>query len=326
MRWGNQPKCPRCHNDHGNYYLSTRQLYKCSNCYKQFSATQGTIFHRSNLPLKIWFEAINIIVNSKNGISSVELALKMQVQQKTAWRILQKIRIALSRDNVPKLSSIIQIDETLVGGNPSRDSRLQWKIRAHDKIEAAKYGRRKSNEDNPHKPYHNKKNVLGMLDDKGNLKLFKLGIGRGAASKKSIFPFIFNSIVKDKNNVLIVSDGSPIYKGLSRYKISHEFVRHNYTGEYTDKKTGKTKEYNAHEYAKDKYGIMITTNNMENVWRWLKVLIQGTHVHCSYKYLDLYLAQVAFRYNRLHYKKMKNTWKPTEEAILLALQGPALID
>jgi len=325
MRWGNKPKCVKCHNDENNYYLTTRQIYKCSKCYKQFSATQGTMFHRSKLPLKNWFKAINIVVNSKNGISSIDLAIEIRTQQKTAWSILQKIRLALAKDNVPKLSSFVQVDETLIGGKPKRDSRLKNRIRKHDKIETAKYGIRKANASNPHQPYHNKKNVVGMLDEYGHLKLFKLGTGRGAASQESIFPLLFDVITKNKTNLLIVTDGSPIYKKLSEYGICHDYVRHNYKAEYIDKRTGKVKEYWAHEYAKEDFGCIITTNRIENVWRWMKVLIEGTHVHCSYKYLDLYLAQVAFRYNRIHYKKKKNTWKPIEEAIKLGILGSVSI-
>lgn len=322
MRWGNNPQCVRCGNDNNNYYLSTRRIYKCSSCNKQFSATQGTMFHRSKLPLKEWFKAIDIVVHSKKGISSIELAAKLRIQQKTAWLVLQRIRLALNRDELPALSNTVQVDETLIGGNPRRDSRLSNRIRAHDKIETKKHGSRKPNTNNPHIPYGNKKNVFGMLDGHGNLKLFKLGIGKGAASKESIFQLLLQNVTKNNTNILLLTDGSPIYSKMHTHGIMHEFVTHNYKANYVDKKTGKIMTYWAHEYAKEVNGITITTNGIENVWRWLKVLICGTHVHCNYKYLDLYLAQYAFRYNRRFYVNKKDHWSSIEDAIKLALIQP----
>ena len=60
LRWEGQPTCqdPGCGNKYMNYYLTSRDIWKCSKCKKQFSITKGTIFESSNLPLTTWFKAI----------------------------------------------------------------------------------------------------------------------------------------------------------------------------------------------------------------------------------------------------------------------------
>ncbi len=91
--WGGIPKCinKNCSQTAKLYYLKTRKLYKCSCCKKQFSVKQGTIFQNSTIPLTIWFMAIYIFTTKKRGISSLQLAKDIGVQQKTAWLMLHKI-------------------------------------------------------------------------------------------------------------------------------------------------------------------------------------------------------------------------------------------
>ena len=49
--------CPNCVSL--NYYdLSTRKVYKCKHCYKQFSVTSGTLFSAHKLPLRTYLLAI----------------------------------------------------------------------------------------------------------------------------------------------------------------------------------------------------------------------------------------------------------------------------
>ena len=64
--------------------LAGRGLYQCNRCKKQTSPTAGTIFHATKLPLTLWFAAIHLIVTTKNGVSSVELARRLGVKQPTA--------------------------------------------------------------------------------------------------------------------------------------------------------------------------------------------------------------------------------------------------
>ena len=115
IRWPTGFVCPRC--DHGDGWLSGRGYWRCSRCRTKTSATAGTIFHRSHLPLSVWFAAIWKVASSKRGISALELQQALGLgSQETAWTMLHKLRIAMVRPNRDVLSRHVQVDETYVGG------------------------------------------------------------------------------------------------------------------------------------------------------------------------------------------------------------------
>jgi transposase-like protein len=94
LRWPDQVECPRCGGARLSF-LTTRLLWKCSQCKKQFSVKVGTLFEDSPLPLSKWLPAMWMLVNSKKSISSYELARVVGVTQKTAWFMLHRIRLAM---------------------------------------------------------------------------------------------------------------------------------------------------------------------------------------------------------------------------------------
>ncbi len=110
LRWPNGPFCPRCGSTEYSY-LTTRRLWKCKACKKQYSVKVGTIFEDSKLGLNKWLPAVWLAANTKNGISSHELARALGITQKSAWFMLQRIRLAMqSRGFV--LSGEVEVDET----------------------------------------------------------------------------------------------------------------------------------------------------------------------------------------------------------------------
>jgi transposase-like protein len=70
----------------------------------------------SPIGLDKWLMAMWQIVNSKNGISSCEVARAIGVTQKTAWFLDHRIRFMLSMGPGNKLSGQIEADETFIGG------------------------------------------------------------------------------------------------------------------------------------------------------------------------------------------------------------------
>src|SRR3984893_9366100 len=115
LRWADGPVCPRCGSvEHS--YISTRRLWKCKGCKKQFSIKVGTIFEDSPLGLDKWLAAIWLIANAKNGISSWELHRAIGVTQKSAWHMLHRIRLAMQTGTFDKLSGEVEADETFIGG------------------------------------------------------------------------------------------------------------------------------------------------------------------------------------------------------------------
>lgn len=92
-----------------------RKCYAHSFTAKQIHPLAGTIFHKSSTPLTVWFEAIYLFSISKNGVSAKELQRHFGFTYKTAWRIGHQVR-KLMTANGPKLSGIVEADETYVGG------------------------------------------------------------------------------------------------------------------------------------------------------------------------------------------------------------------
>ena len=131
LRWPDGPTCPLC--GHGEqYYLATQRRWKCKKCHKQFSVKVGTIFEDSPVPLDKWLIALWMLVNCKNGISSYEVGRDLGVTQKSAWFMLQRLRLALQNRSIVKLGgsgSEVEVDETFIGGaarfmNPERRKRM----------------------------------------------------------------------------------------------------------------------------------------------------------------------------------------------------------
>ena len=114
-RWPNGIECPYCEAKEP-MFLSTRKIWKCRNCRKQFSVKVGTIFEDSPLPLGKWLTATWLISNCKNGVSSYEIARDIKVTQKSAWFMLQRIRKAMQEDGGGMLGGEVEIDETFIGG------------------------------------------------------------------------------------------------------------------------------------------------------------------------------------------------------------------
>jgi transposase-like protein len=117
FRWpSGEPTCPRC-GSVKNSFISTRRVWKCKGCKKQFSVKVGTVLEDSPIGLDKWLPAIWMAVNCKNGISSYEIGRDLGVSQKSAWFMLHRIRLALKAGSFEKkLCGEVEADETFVGG------------------------------------------------------------------------------------------------------------------------------------------------------------------------------------------------------------------
>jgi transposase-like protein len=129
MRWPNGVKCVSCEslritsivakgklNKKSGKRSPDRELYQCNDCRFQFTATTGTVYHDTHLPLTHWFLAIALITESKKGISAAQLSRALGVQYRTAWHLAHRIRKAMIEANPPKLTGTVEVDETYVGG------------------------------------------------------------------------------------------------------------------------------------------------------------------------------------------------------------------
>ena len=100
--------------------------WHCSDCKASFKVTHGTVFHGTKIALQKWFMAIALIVNAKKGVSSYQLQRDLDLNQKTAWYILTRIRSKMANKTNPiVLQGIIEADETYIGGRPCKKNKAE---------------------------------------------------------------------------------------------------------------------------------------------------------------------------------------------------------
>jgi transposase-like protein len=118
--WPNGMICPACGRKDVSW-LANQKKWQCKSAHskRQFSAKVGTIFEDSPLGLEKWLPAVWLITNSKNGVSSCELARTLGITQKSAWFMLHRIRLAMQSGSLLKVGGNggeVEADETFIGG------------------------------------------------------------------------------------------------------------------------------------------------------------------------------------------------------------------
>ena len=192
IRWPEGVSCPKCSTDRITR-ISGGHKFHCNPCGYQFTATAGTIFHDTHLPLRKWFVALYLMIESRKGISANQMKRTLKVAYKTAWYLCHRIRAAMAELNAEQLSGIVEVDETLVGGS----------------VKGMGHGYK-----------GNKTIVVGAIQREGKVRLQTIK----AADKKTLHRFPKEHAHFDSE--VIVTDEWPAYKGIGDRNTKHETVNH----------------------------------------------------------------------------------------------------
>src|SRR5688500_18575017 len=257
LRWPSGVTCPHCKAEKPSF-LTTRRIWKCLACRKQFSVKVGTIFEDSPLGLDKWLPALWLIANAKNGVSSYEIARSLGVTQKTAWFMLHRIRLAMQTKSFAKMSGTVESDEAYIGGRRANmHKKRQAKIASGHNHMAA---------------------VHGMLERK-----------RGAQHSTVRLTHLPNTRTAgmDARVRANVEPGSAIYTdALATYR---NLGKRQWADDYT---------HAAVDHAIAYVDGQVHTNGLENFWSLLKRTIKGTYVSVDPFHLFRYLDEQTFRFNK----------------------------
>jgi transposase-like protein len=170
------------------------RLYQCLACKKQFSATSGTIFNDTHLPLTKWFLAIALICEAKKGISACQVQRHLGVNYRTAWHLCHRIREAMQDSGL--LGGVVEADETFM--RP-----------------------RKPRKGNPKVKNPNRMAVLGLIERGGKLKLIPVADAKMA----SIEPPMLEHIGPD---AMLQTDSTFTHGWIGRYHFvgRHRMINH----------------------------------------------------------------------------------------------------
>src|ERR1700682_2657270 len=125
-RWPNGPVCPHCGSIDNATKMqgktTRRGLYNCRDCDKPFTATIGTIFEDSHIPMHKWLLAVRLMASSKKGISAHQLWRMLGFgSYRTAWFMAHRIREGMaplfkSEGPLGGADKIVEADTTFIGG------------------------------------------------------------------------------------------------------------------------------------------------------------------------------------------------------------------
>ncbi|MEA2016017.1 MAG: IS1595 family transposase [Actinomycetota bacterium] len=262
IRYPEKVICSKCGSDKVVHRKDYPKLFQCNLCNNSFSVFKDTIFEKTTTDLQKWFFAIHLVLNAKKGISAKQLQREIGVTYKTAWRMLRQIRRAIEDKNSDDFfDTIVEIDETYVGGKPRKKNKRD----ENKKGGGLKRGRGTT------------KTPIIAVVDREERKVFARVANpnkRGQKLTGKQLLDVINQVCKGKN-VKVISDEFTGYDKLMGTNYIHFRVDH--TKMFVDGD--------------------IHTNTIESFWAIAKRAFYGTYHRISKKYLQDYINECSFRYN-----------------------------
>jgi transposase-like protein len=276
MRYKGNLACPHCGTKISIYRERDRlKVFHCSHCNNSFSPIKGTIFEKTHIPIRKWFKVIKDFLNDRTGYSACNVARYFKMTYKSAWRMLHQIRTAMENREIEKIfESIVEVDETYIGGRPRKTNAVLDKdgnVIKSGKLPPGKRGR------------GTKKIPVVGVKERSTGKVYAKVMPPNEEGKKLTGKQLLGVIeqVCKEEGVTIVSDDFKGYNILDKEgqkeKYTHVTLNHS-KGQYCA-------------------GNGIHTNGIENFWSVLKNGIRGTYHHISEQHMQKYVDEFVFRQN-----------------------------
>lgn len=195
IRWNGNVASP--FDDTSKVWKCKGNKYQCKNTGKYFNVKTDTLFDNTKLPLQKWFLAIFLVTSHKKGISSLQLGRDLDITQKSAWFMLQRIRACFGIENNNQLDNEVEVDETFVGGKETNKH-------LNKQSENTRIG--------------NKAIVLGMVERTGKVNAVKIDDRKA----DTLVPEILEMVSKTAK---LYTDEHVGYKSLKRV-YDHSVVKH----------------------------------------------------------------------------------------------------
>jgi len=203
LRWPDGFVCPQCGSI--RFWKKNKGRYECSDCHKETTVINNTMFHKTTKPLSIWFRAIWWMVAQKNGVSAKGLQKVLGLgSYQTAWTWLHKFRRLMVLSGRSKLHGSVEVDEVLVGG------------KTHGKRGRGAEG----------------KSLIAVAVEVKGRKTGRVRMEKiPDASGKSLKSFIERNI---ENTSTIITDGWPSYSVLEKMDYKHQVQKSVVIDEYEE--------------------------------------------------------------------------------------------
>ncbi|MGQ2991499.1 MAG: IS1595 family transposase [Brevundimonas sp.] len=217
LRWPEGRTCPHCGvvGDDASTLLKGKShrpgLYKCKACDLPFTATIGTVYEDSKVPLNKWLLATHLMCASKKGISALQLQRELGLgSYRTAWFMAHRIREAMTDTDDTPLGGegkVVEADETYYG-KPAVSPTIR-----------ATTGQPYKN-----KNRRNSRPVVALVERGGKAKVFHVAV----ADKATVSAIVMANVDPASR---LHTDESRLYVGAADVFASHETVKHS-AGEY----------------------------------------------------------------------------------------------
>jgi len=116
--------CEKCGNRRASPITTRPHQYYCKSCHKQISIIKGTLFENSKIAMHKWFLAIFLASRDKRGVSAMTLSRELELARPTTMDMLRELRSLMAvREQVYQLSGMIEIDEFFIGSPGGKQGR-----------------------------------------------------------------------------------------------------------------------------------------------------------------------------------------------------------